>query len=160
MPIADSTLIQTLTGWSATIGDKVANHLTEAEYKAKEVLSTNRTRGEASGTEGSDNYKTILDAESERYDEIAALGAGNKHYVALQRAEAKLAIYYALPFLNLRPTEKGGLTKALGNVEGGIDVMGTRELTDVRRELFAQSLETLKRLIRKSEADEKVVYTL
>jgi hypothetical protein len=160
MSIATSTTIQAVTGFNATIGSKIEDHLNEAEIECKRILSTSRTRGEATGTEGADNIRTVLDVERERYDEIVALGSSNKHYIALQRAEALLATYYALPFLNMRLTEEGGLMRAIGLVEGQRDLMSNMEMEAYRRSIYAQVYAILMKLLRVEDASEKIVYTL
>lgn len=160
MAIATSTTITAVTGFNSTIAGKIDDHLTDAELECKRILTTSRTWDEPDGTEGDDNYKTVLDAESERYDEIVALGAGEKHYVALQRAEALMATYYALPFLNMRLTENGGLSRAVGIAEGQNDLMSNQEMEAYRRTVYGRAYELLRKLLRTTDAVETIVYTL
>ena len=159
MAVASLRTIESVTGFSTDVGLKVVEHLPEAELECKRILSTRRTRGEVTGTEvtGGATYRTVMDVESERYDEIEALGSDDKHYEALQRAEALMAVYYALPTMNLRMTEAGGISLAI-DVEGTRSLMSQREMEAYRRSYYSQASEVLEKLYRYHEADEKVIY--
>lgn len=78
---------------------------------------------------------------SETYDEVKAEGAGQENFDNLQRAESYLSLYFALPFLNLRPTELGGLSKIIGYGEHQTEqLMGLGELKGYRGRFYEMAI--------------------
>lgn len=162
MAIATTATIRTVSGFDEAAATKVADHLPEAVLEAKRLLTTSRSSAAATGSEvtGGVTYTSILDRITVRYDEIVALGSSDQHYIALQRAEALLAVYFALPYLNMRVTEKGGLARAIGLAEGVNDLMSNQELEAYRRSIYVLAHEALRMLVRDTDASEYIPYTL
>ena len=85
-----------------------------------------------------------------RYDEIVASGSG-ADYDALVEAESLLALYHALPLMNLMLTERGGIIRATGAEESREELIGKRELDSYRAELKRQALTILQRLATRAD---------
>lgn len=160
MALANSQTIYEATGFDVAICEKIERFASRAALEAKRLLSSTRSEDEATGTEteGSATYTTRLDRIGVRYAEIEALGADNTLYQYLELAESLLAVYYALPALNLRITKEGGLATAIGLVEGQRDLMTQREMQAYRREFYRQARELLDDLRR--DEDYEPIYAI
>ena len=80
---------------------------------------------------------------SDGYDDIVSKGAGNEDYEALQEAESLLFVYFALPRMNLRVTEKGGLQRRTGVVDNENDLMSYSEMNEYRSDAFGDAMDIL-----------------
>ncbi|NBC16713.1 MAG: hypothetical protein GVY18_05265 [Bacteroidetes bacterium] len=137
MPIADATTIADHTGLEAAIANTAASHLGRAERDLRSVLGADRT-----------------DTSKSEYDRIVALGTGHDDYQALQEAESLLAVAYAMPFLNLRPTEKGGLVTAVGFDASRVELMRTFDARRLSRMIRQQAHGRIDYLIHSATVDE------
>lgn len=84
------------------------------------------------------------------YEALEAAAEGGEQYERRQRvvqAECLLAYADALPELNLRLTEKGGLVRSTGYGESRQSLMSKRELDDYRLDLTAQAKALISDLI-------------
>lgn len=92
-----------------------------------------------------------------KYDEIAA-DTSHSFYSKAQKAESLLAYGLALPLLNMRVSEKGGLVKNTGFSESVNDIMSKRELDSYCRNLFARARNLLRKLLLASKIDTRPQY--
>lgn len=115
--------IQDHCGLAEGPATKVFNYVDSATRKIKELIS------------------------SDVYEQVAG-DQGDANYDPMQRAESYLCLYFALPFLNLRPTEIGGLVKTVGYGEMQTEqLMGLGELKAYQIKLYQMAIGLLERLI-------------
>lgn len=100
------------------IQDKLTVHLKKAELRLRELI------GDA------------------KYDELNANSGSQRDQAA--QAESYLTAYYALPFLNLRVTKKGGFVMATGFEQSRNELMSKRELDGYRAGFFRQAMLLIK----------------
>lgn len=110
--LCDAVTAQETLGFPDYTVEKLQPHLPAAEKKLLELF-------------GSDLYQSLLDAPADdpiRQDAVLA--------------NAYLAGYYALPFLNLKPSELGGFTTQTGFEASLNTIMSKRELDDYRKSMY------------------------
>lgn len=89
------------------------------------------------------------------YTTLSALPDADADRERADRAESALALYYAMPFLNLRWTEIGGLVRAVGFDQGRTELMSKRELDAYRGELYKEAMTLLSEWItEETDADD------
>ena len=79
----------------------------------------------------------------------AAENTSDDNHETLKSAEAMLAVSYALPFVNLRVTETGGLTKVIGlnDLESREELLTPRAVDRLRHQLKAEADELTAHLV-------------
>lgn len=118
MPVTDVPAIKTHTLLDTDPAEKVANYADEAEATLR-VLVTDAV-----------------------YDDIA--GGSDAKYEKLQRAESYLCLWAAIPFLNLRPTDTGGLSKIIGYGDQTHEkLMSKAELDSYRGRFYAEAVNVI-----------------
>ena len=75
----------------------------------------------------------------ELYDELLEKEATDGPRTLVARAEALLCLHQALPFLNMRPTEKGGLIDEISGIETGARLVSPGRLEGYRRKIYNQA---------------------
>ena len=80
---------------------------------------------------------------SDGYDDIEAAGPGSDDFEALKEAESLIVAYIALPRLNLRLTEKGGLQRRTGVVDNENDLMSKAEMDAYREDWLGEANDLL-----------------
>lgn len=136
MPIADAPSIADFSGLEPAIANTAADHLHRAERDLRSVLGEDRT-----------------DSSKAEYDRIVALGPAHDDYQALREAESLMAVAKAMPFLNLRPTEKGGLVTAVGFDASRQELMRTYDAQRLARIIRQQAHSRIDYLIRSKTVD-------
>ncbi|APF20395.1 hypothetical protein Calab_1456 [Caldithrix abyssi DSM 13497] len=131
MPLTSEIKVTEDCNFPQEIQDKLTVHLKKAEVRLRELI------GDA------------------KYDELESASSGDQRDKAAQ-AESYLTAYYALPFLNLRVTEKGGFVMATGFEQSRNELMGKRELDGYRAGFFRQAMLLIKdfTLFENDEGDE------
>lgn len=105
MPFADANTISIHT----QIGDKAAGKAVRFVPQAAAEL------------------KSLISAAT--YDSLLASGDGTEGYSECEQAESLLALSFALPFINLRPTDRGGLSRIIGlDSQTSEEIMSAREM--------------------------------
>lgn len=91
------------------------------------------------------------------YSAAQTAGSG-ADYDALKQAEAMLAVSYALPYVNMRLTETGGLSKVIGmaDMDSREELLTFGQIKQIQKELVSQANEITQHLIPVSE-DEEIV---
>ncbi len=94
-----------------------------------------------------------------KYEEVEA-NTSHAYYTKVQKAESLLCYAYALPVLNMRVTEKGGVVKMIGLDQMGNAnmLMGKRELDSYVRNLIARSRKLVRKLILASTNTDRPEY--
>jgi len=95
-----------------------------------------------------------------KYTEIEA-DPSHTYYARLKRAETILCYYYALPTLNQRQSQDGGLLRQVGISEAVNVIMSTRELNDVARTTKARARRLIRDLLidKNSNIQRPIYYT-
>ena len=81
-----------------------------------------------------------------KYNEVAA-SESHTYYSKVQKAESLLSYGLALPVLNMKLTEEGGLIKSTGFAESSNSIMGKWEMDSYSRNLFARARQLLRKLL-------------
>jgi hypothetical protein len=91
------------------------------------------------------------------YSAAQTAGTG-ADYEALKQAEAMLAVSYALPYVNMRLTETGGLSKVIGmaDMDSREELLTFNQIKMIQKELVSQANELTQHLIPTSEDPENV----
>lgn len=136
MALATLQNIIDFNGLSYEVAEKVQPYLYEASEKIREWIGDQKYEDMVSaGTAAA-----FLTAESNRQ-------YADTEFSNTQRAEAILAFAYALPRLNMRLSEKGGLLKATGFAESINQIMGKRELDAYAHEIIARARLLMREMI-------------
>lgn len=82
------------------------------------------------------------------YD-AASTSSNDENYPALRTAEAMLAVSYALPFINLRITDTGGLSKVIGmnDLESREELISPGQVYRIQRRVKADADEITAHLV-------------
>lgn len=81
-----------------------------------------------------------------KYNEIEA-DTSHIYYARLKRAETMLCYYFALPTLNQRQSQDGGLLRQVGISEATNVIMSTRELNSAARSVQSRARRLIRDLI-------------
>ena len=107
-------------------------------------------------TELADRFDTYLTQASDRvldligqtkYDELDALPDTNPDRQRADLAESALALYYALPQLNLRITKLGGIVRSTGYEDSRTEIMNKFEADRYRGKLWTDAHNLLEKWI-------------
>lgn len=128
--MTNAVLIIAHTGFPEELGQKLALHISKAEKRLRALIS---------------------DAT---YDELFSRPAEDPDRERAVQAESLLAVYFALPFLNLRITKTGGIVKATGMEATQTEIMSKNEMEKYRYNFLAQALLLIDDLITEETGEE------
>ena len=132
MALTSADQIITDTGLPADIKTRLASYIGPAEKQMRRL---------------------ITDAV---YDDYSARPADDPDRVRAVQCESFLTCFYAFPFLNLRPTTKGGFVKATGFDQNRNELMSKYELDRYRHEYYKRALALIEDEIDNALGDEPV----
>ena len=100
--------------------------------------------------------RSVIGADT--YDSVHSTGSGTDHDKC-EQAESLLALSFALPLLNLRPTDRGGLSKAIGMAAENVEqLMSAREMERYAGIIRLQAIEIVADLVPEYD-DEESLFT-
>lgn len=129
MPIADAISIALHSGLEAPVATKAAVRASSAERDARILI-------------GDEEYDRILElAPNSVSDDI------DEEYAVLLEAESLLCVAHALPTLNVRVSEKGGLVSEVGFEHTRAVLLSSNQVKAYQREFRQQAHSLLARFL-------------
>jgi len=128
--ITNAVLIIAHTGFPEDLGSKIVIHGDKAEKRLRALIS------------------------DDTYDDLSSRPAEDPDRERAAQAESLLAVYFALPFLNLRITKTGGIVKTTGLEATQTELMSKGEMEKYRYNFLAQALLLIDDLITEEIGEE------
>lgn len=133
MPLTSPQKVIEHTGFPQSLVEKIARHIAMAETWMRKIIGDTT------------------------YDDLSTRHKADPDRQRATRAESLLSVYFAMPVLNLRPTDRGGFVKATGIDQGPNqsrnELMGINEMERYRYKIYRQAMELIEDMILQEDDD-------
>ncbi len=129
MPLTNSQKILEYTSFPQDLVGKLDPHIQKAEKRLRSLIS------------------------DDLYEDLYTRHQADPDRQRATHAESLLSVYFAFPFLNLRPTTRGGFVKATGVDQSRNELMGKGEMERYRYRLYQQALELIADMVVQETGD-------
>lgn len=133
MALTSEQKIKSHTGVSAHAAKRIEQFLDEAALLLQDLIS-----------------KSL-------YEDLEAAPTNDEKKLIAERAESYLCVYAALPFLNLRFTDLGGLSKIIGFGDRSEELMSQYESAKYQAAIWSRVQNLVRQIVDENAADDNFI---